>query len=218
MPYIAYYRVSTQRQGASGLGLDAQRVTVGDFLRSEAPIDEYTEVESGRKTDRPQLAAAIEACHLYGATLLVAKLDRLARNAFFLHQLQHAGVKFACCDMPDANDLTIHILAAVAEDEAKRISARTKAALAAAKRRGVKLGTPANLRNGGAGRERSLAVRAARARERAQRLAPVLTALQGQGMGLHAMARELDRRRIPAARGGRWSAAQVKRVVISVAL
>ena len=154
MLYIAYYRVSTQRQGASGLGLEAQRDAVHSFLRGETPVQEYTEIESGRKTDRdrPQLAAAITACHLYGATLVVAKLDRLARNAFFLHQLQHAGVKFVCCDMPDANDLSIHILAAVAEDEAKRISARTKASLAAAKRRGKRLGTPANLRNGDIGR------------------------------------------------------------------
>lgn len=214
-PFVAYYRVSTQRQGASGLGLDAQRMAVTEYLRGQVPAVEFTEVESGRKTDqqRPKLAAAIEACRLYRGRLVVAKLDRLARNAYFLHQLKASGIEFVCCDMPDANHLTISILAAVAEDEARRISERTKAALDAAKRRGRKLGNPANLKRQAEGRVLGTLARQARAKARAQELKPVFDTLQAQGQSLRAIARELSARRIPTARGGEWTAGAVARVL-----
>jgi DNA invertase Pin-like site-specific DNA recombinase len=143
--YIAYYRVSTKGQGESGLGLEAQRSAVLAYLKggNETLADEYTEVESGtgkRVKHRPALHQALEACRKRKATLVIAKLDRLARNVAFTATLMESNVKFIAVDIPNATKLTIHILAAVAEDEAERISARTKAALAAAKARGTELG------------------------------------------------------------------------------
>jgi DNA invertase Pin-like site-specific DNA recombinase len=190
-------------------------MAVTEYLRGQVPAVEFTEIESGRKTDhqRPKLAAAIEACRLYRGRLVVAKLDRLARNAYFLHQLKASGIEFVCCDMPDANHLTISILAAVAEDEARRISERTKAALDAAKRRGQKLGNPANLQRQAEGRVLGTRARQARAQARAQELKPVFAALHAQGQSLRAIARELSARRIPTARGGEWTAGAVARVL-----
>src|SRR4051812_11770006 len=142
--YVAYYRVSTERQGQSGLGLDAQRSAVVNYLDGGnwKLIAEFTEVESGKHSDRAQLRAAQAACKKHKATLVIAKLDRLSRNVHFLSGLMEAGTKFIAVDNPNANKLTIHILAAVAEDERERISARTKAALAAARARGQALGNP----------------------------------------------------------------------------
>ncbi len=139
---VAYYRVSTRRQARSGLGLEAQRAAVMEFQAASGAkvLSDYTEVETGKRSDRPQLAKAIAHVKRAGAMLVVAKLDRLARNVALTSALLDSGVEFVCCDNPHANRLTIHILAAVAEDEARRIGERTKAALAAAKRRGVKLG------------------------------------------------------------------------------
>jgi DNA invertase Pin-like site-specific DNA recombinase len=143
MKYIAYYRVSTRRQGQSGLGLEAQRHAVQQYLAAMGGTlaAEYTEVESGKRSDRPELARALARTRALRGTLIVAKLDRLARNVSFLSALMDSGVEFVACDQPHANRLTIHILAAVAEAEARAISERTKAALQAAKRRGVLLGT-----------------------------------------------------------------------------
>src|ERR1700683_5698599 len=138
--YIAYYRVSTARQGKSGLGLEAQKQAVQAHLNGEKPLSEFTEVESGRRSDRPQLAAALAACRVHRAVLVIAKLDRLARNVAFVSSLMEAGVEFEACDFPQANRLTIHILAAVAEHETRMISDRTRAALSAAKSRGTVLG------------------------------------------------------------------------------
>ena len=140
--YICYYRVSTQRQGQSGLGLEAQRSSVIEYLSGKNAniIDEVTEVESGRKTNRVKLKAAIELCKATNATLLVAKFDRLSRNAKFLLELQESGVRFNAADMPDVDELVIGIMAMVAQHEAKVISERTRAALQAAKDRGVVLG------------------------------------------------------------------------------
>ena len=141
--YVAYYRVSTQRQGQSGLGLEGQQAAVESFCQ---PVESFTEVETGtNKRQRPELQRAIAACKRLGATLVIAKLDRLARNVYFVSGLMESGVEFVACDNPQANRLTIHILAAVAEDEALRISERTKAALAAYKARGGQLGNPKNL-------------------------------------------------------------------------
>ena len=143
--WISYLRVSTDRQGASGLGLEAQRKAVEDYLNggSWKLAAEYVEIESGKRSNnRPQLAGALAACKKHKAKLVIAKLDRLARNVHFISGLMDAGVEFVACDMPHANKLTIHILAAVAEHEREAISARTKAALAAAKARGKQLGGP----------------------------------------------------------------------------
>jgi DNA invertase Pin-like site-specific DNA recombinase len=141
--FIAYYRVSTTRQGKSGLGLEAQRSAIMTYLNGGSwnLIEEFTEVESGKRVkNRPALAAALAACRKHDATLVIAKLDRLARNMAFVSSLMESKVKFVIVEMPDANKFTIHIIAAVAEHEAEQISERTKAALAAAKARGVKLG------------------------------------------------------------------------------
>ncbi|MBO3273340.1 recombinase family protein [Hymenobacter defluvii] len=144
--YIAYYRVSTARQGQSGLGLEAQQEAVRTFLvPGEQIVGEYIGVESGRKTSRPQLHAAMQAANEAGTVLLVAKLDRLARNLAFLTALMESHVRFKAVDMPAADEFTLHVLGAVAEKEAKAISTRTKDALAAKKARGHQLGTPANL-------------------------------------------------------------------------
>ena len=142
--FVAYYRVSTDRQGRSGLGLEAQQKAVTDYLNGGAweLVGEFIEVESGKRADRPELVRAMEACRNHKARLVIAKLDRLSRNLAFVATLMESGVEFVAADMPFANKLTIHILAAVAEHEREAISERTKAALAAAKARGTRLGTP----------------------------------------------------------------------------
>jgi DNA invertase Pin-like site-specific DNA recombinase len=141
--FVAYYRVSTDRQGESGLGLEAQRAAVARFTHSASLLSEFQEIESGKRhTNRPQLAAALDQCRRHKATLVIARLDRLARNVHFISGLMESGVDFVAVDMPQANRLTIHILAAVAEHEREAISQRTKAALGAAKQRGKQLGNP----------------------------------------------------------------------------
>lgn len=140
---VAYFRVSTSRQGESGLGLDAQRETVRRFASNHGLqiIAEHTEVESGKVNDRPKLTEALHLCRKTGATLVVSKLDRLSRNAVFLLQLQQSNIEFVCCDAPNVDRFTVGILALVAQRERELISERTKSALAAAKARGVRLGT-----------------------------------------------------------------------------
>jgi DNA invertase Pin-like site-specific DNA recombinase len=142
--FVTYIRVSTQKQGASGLGLEAQQRAVGEYLRQHGGqvVQEYREVESGKINERPQLQAALKRCRQSKATLLIAKLDRLGRNTAFLMTLRESSVKFICADMPSADETTIGMLAVFAQHERKAISDRTKAALAAAKARGVKLGNP----------------------------------------------------------------------------
>src|SRR3954464_4720255 len=186
--FVAYYRVSTDRQGRSGLGLEAQREAVRCYLNGGnwTLADEVTEVESGKRNDRPELDRALGLCRLYGATLVVAKLDRLARNVAFISKLMESGVDFVAVDFPQANRLTVHILAAVAEHEAAMISARTKAALGAAKARGVKLGgdrgnLPAFAK---AGAQASVAARSGKADRRAEDLGPTLRELQASGASL----------------------------------
>lgn len=216
--FVSYLRVSTQRQGRSGLGLEAQRQAVADYLNGGRwkLIAEYVEVESGKRNDRPKLAEALAACRLYGATLLIAKFDRLSRNAAFLLKLRDEGVDFVACDMPDANRLTVGIMAVLAEYEREQISARTTAALAAAKRRGVKLGNPAHLSRKARqqGTKVSAAVRGAKAERRANDLAPILADLKAHGAAtLEALAAGLNARGLPAPRGGTWSAVQVSRLL-----
>lgn len=213
--FVSYLRVSTERQGRSGLGLEAQRKAVADFLAggSWRHVAELVEVESGARDARPRLAEALALCRLHNATLLIAKLDRLSRDAAFLLNLQKAGVRFVAADMPEANELVVGIMAVVAQAERKMISARTKAALAAAKARGVRLGNPANLRNQQLGAERAAEARARRSVARACDLAPILREVEADGAAsLRAKAAALNSRGIPAPRGGVWSATQVRRV------
>lgn len=214
--FVAYFRVSTQRQGRSGLGLEAQRAAILNYLNGGAwnLIEEFTEIESGKINERPQLQRALAACRLHGATLVIAKLDRLSRNAAFLLNLQEAGVRFVAADMPNANQLTVGIMALVAQQEREAISARTKAALAAAKARGVILGTPRNLKNQHLGAKRSAAVRMKNAINRAADLKAVINELRASGCNsLRMLSQGLNERSIPAPKGGKWSATQVARVV-----
>jgi len=177
--FIAYYRVSTDRQGASGLGLDAQRQAVAGFIGTGQLVAEFTEIESGRRhTNRPQLLAALAECRKRRAALLIARLDRLARNVAFIAALMENGTDFIACDMPQASRLTIHILAAVAEHEREMISTSTKAALAEAKRRGTTLGNPR------IEEARSLAVAAHHARRPAPEVCRLMTDWKAQGKGL----------------------------------
>jgi len=219
--FVAYYRVSTDKQGRSGLGLEAQREAVAEFIRLHKGelLGEFEEVESGRKveTERPALAEALQACRAYQAKLLVAKLDRLARNAAFLHRLRESGIRFTCCDMPDANELTVGILALVAEDEARRISERTKAALAAAKRRGTVLGGY----RGGSGAHlmasnvKAVQVRKAKSADHARNVWPYVAPLVEEGHSLAFIARELTRvGRVKTPSGAtNWTPTAVRRVI-----
>src|SRR4051794_639843 len=216
--WVAYYRVSTAKQGASGLGLEAQREAVAGHLNGGnwQLAAEFVEIESGKKNDRPELAKALATCRRTGATLVIAKLDRLARNVAFVSNLMEAGVEFVAVDFPTANRLTIHILAAVAEHEREMISTRTKAALAAAKARGTRLGNPDNLGDVARAKGRSLgrAVRSRKAAARAVDLRPVVEEIKASGRtSLRAVAAELDARGIPAPLGGKWTAPAVMRVL-----
>jgi DNA invertase Pin-like site-specific DNA recombinase len=215
--FVAYYRVSTARQGASGLGLEAQQEAVRTYLNGGdwRLVGEFTEVESGKKTDRPELERALAACAAYRAKLVIAKLDRLSRDAHFLLGLDKAGVDFVACDMPQANRLTVGIMALVAEEEGKAISARTKAALAAARARGVKLGGFRGMAIGDGGRAASAASRAAAAKARAADVLPIVDEVRASGVtSLGGIAKALSERGVPTARGGgRWTAEQVRRLL-----
>lgn len=216
--FIAYYRVSTERQGRSGLGLEAQREAVAQHLNGGdwRIVAEFVEVESGKRSDRPKLAQALKACRVHGATLIIAKLDRLARNVHFISGLMESKVDFVAVDFPQANRLTVHILAAVAEHEARMISERTKAALAAAKARGKKLGgrRPGHRDPTAEERRRGIKVRQERAQQRAADLAPIIAELRAAGVtSLRSIAAALDERGIPAAHGGTWQAASVMRLL-----
>ncbi|WP_043539649.1 recombinase family protein [Salinarimonas rosea] len=214
--FVSYLRVSTDRQGRSGLGLEAQRKAVEDFLNGGnwQLVAEVVEIESGKRDDRPKLEEALRLCRMHGATLVIAKLDRLSRDAHFLLGLQKAGVSFVAADMPEANEMVVGIMAVVAQAERKMISARTKAALAAAKARGARLGKPENLSNQEAGRVAGRLVRTALADRRATDLSPILAELRATGRSsLRDLAAGLNARGIPTPRGRAWTAVQVKRVI-----
>jgi DNA invertase Pin-like site-specific DNA recombinase len=220
---VAYERVSTARQGASGLGLEAQRKAIDEFAASRGAevLARFTEVESGRKADRPELARALHLAKVTGATLVIAKLDRLSRNAAFLLALRDSGVRFVAVDMPEANDLTVGIMALVAQAEREAISRRTKEALAVAKARGVKLGNPngaASLRRAGKG---GVALRRAvsvNADGFAADLAEVVADIRAAGStSLRAIATELTARGIQTRRGGQWGVGNVRGLLGRVA-
>ncbi|MFA6241328.1 MAG: recombinase family protein [Candidatus Hydrogenedentales bacterium] len=216
--FVAYYRVSTKAQGQSGLGLEAQKKAVQDYLNGGRwkLVAEFTEVESGKKDKRPQLHAALTSCRVYGARLVIAKLDRLSRDAHFLLGLEKAGVDFVAADMPDANKLTVGILALVAQQEREAISARTKAALAAAKARGKILGghRPGALRRADVGRAESAKMRSDKARSRAADIMPIIEEIRTEGVtSANGIAKELNERCIPTARGGMWQAVTVQRLL-----
>jgi DNA invertase Pin-like site-specific DNA recombinase len=218
--FIAYYRVSTAKQGRSGLGLEAQKKAVADFLNGGEwqLIGEFVEIESGKLNSRPELERALTLCELTGATLVVAKLDRLSRNVAFLAALQDSGARFVAADMPEANELTIHIMAAVAQAERKAISRRTREALAAAKARGTKLGgSRGNLHDLLKGPAVSAAVRSRTATERAAKVAKQIEAARAAGASsLRQIAARLNEAGISAPRGGRWQAAQIRAVLTRV--
>ncbi|MCT8329350.1 recombinase family protein [Albidovulum sediminis] len=217
--FIAYERVSTARQGQSGLGLEAQRNTIDAFAGSRGAdvLARFTEVESGRNPDRPELGKAIQLARLTGATLVIAKLDRLSRNAAFLLTLRDSGVKFVACDMPEANDLTVGIMALVAQQEREAISRRTKEALAVAKARGVKLGNPngaAALRRAGKGGAALRAQVTDNAQAFARDLVPVIADIRSQGhTTLRAIAAELTARGMRTRRDGRWQVSNVRNLL-----
>src|ERR1700733_3546669 len=221
--FVSYLRVSTVRQGISGLGLEAQREAVASYLNGGrwSLVQEVVEVESGKRNDRPAIAEALRLCRLHRATLIIAKLDRLARNVHFISSLMESGVEFVAVDFPQANRLTVHILAAVAEHEASMISARTKAALGAAKAHGVKLGGQQGSPDRMAGMARrgnaaSATVRRVASAKRNEDLLPVIEDLMAaEFIALQQIADGLNERGITAARGGAWSAVQVRRIVKS---
>jgi DNA invertase Pin-like site-specific DNA recombinase len=216
---VAYERVSTARQGQSGLGLEAQRKTIDDFAASRSAdlIGRFTEVESGKRADRPELEKALALSKLTGATLVIAKLDRLSRNAAFLLTLRDSGVRFLAVDMPEANDLTVGIMALVAQAEREAISRRTKEALAVAKARGVKLGNPngaAALRRAGKGGAPLREAVARNSESHAWDLAPVLEELRAQGVtSLRGIAEALNERGMLTRRGGRWWVSNVRNLL-----
>ena len=212
--YVAYLRVSTQRQGYSGLGLEAQREIIQNYLGETKPIFEYVEVESGRKTDkgRPKLKEALSQCRTYGAKLIVAKLDRLARNVSFLSALLDSDVEIVFCDFPQANKMVLHILASISQNEAELISTRTKQALAAKKARGCKLGNPEHLMDK---HEAAIANSNKTNRKKAadnpnnKRAVAMLRILAEQGMTLTEMTDKLNNEGFVTSKGYQFRASQV---------
>lgn len=218
MKIVPYYRVSTAKQGRSGLGLAAQRAAVANLCASRGwdELQAFEDKESGKRDDRPELIRALHLAKVTGATLVIAKLDRLSRNMAFLATLQDAGTKFIAADMPEANELTIHIMAAMAQAERKAISIRTKEALAAAKARGQKLGNPMGARAFGPYMGNKPAVDAikGKARSFARDVMPIIEAVRAEGhTTLRAIATQLNKRDIITARGGKWGPQSVSDVI-----
>lgn len=214
--FVSYLRVSTDRQGASGLGLEAQREAVKQHLAGRGElVAEFLEVESGKNNDRPQIRRALADAKRKGAVLVIAKLDRLARNVAFVSSLLETGVEIEAADMPHASRFEWHIRAAIAEEEGRAISARTKAALQAAKARGVALGSrnPAIREALEGGQAQSIATRKAAADVHAVALASRFDAMQREGLSLRQMAERLNSDAVATARGGQWHAATVRNVL-----
>ena len=216
--FVTYYRVSTTRQGKSGLGLEAQYKTTSDYITrvGGGVVESYTDVESGKKNNRPELEKALRKCRLTGAILVIAKLDRLSRDAVFLLELQASSIKFVCCDMPEANDLTVGFMACMAQYESKLISERTKAALQAAKARGVKLGNK-NLhlfRNTDTRAATAALISKAKARNiELKQVVDEIRADTDQKLSLNQIAKRLNAAGYTTARGCQFHATSVNRVI-----
>lgn len=209
--YVAYYRVSTKRQGESGLGLEAQRSAVAGFVKGPI-LAEYTEVESGKNNQREQLALAIDCAKKNTATLVIAKLDRLSRNASFIFALRDSGVQFQCVDMPDANTLTVGIFATLAQHERELISGRTKVALAAKKAKGAALGNPKNMTS--ASQAKGVAGNKKRAanNENNRRATSLVIMMKRTGKTFTQIADQLNRDGFKTARGCQFTVTQVTRL------
>lgn len=230
--FVSYLRVSTEKQGRSGLGIEAQRKAVTDYLNGGRwnLITEVVEHESGKRADRPKLAEALRLCRLHGATLVIARLDRLSRNAAFLLNLRDAGVRFVAADMPEANEMVVGIMGVVAQAERERISKNTKAALAhkrefydkltdkqrqdlRAAGRATQLGGNRGVIPSAQAQAKGGAAMKAKAQHQAADLLPVIAEIRAAGASsLQQVANALNERGIPAARGGQWAPAQVLRV------
>ena len=214
--YVAYLRVSTQKQGFSGLGLESQREIIQNYLYDITPISEFIEVESGRKSNRPKLKDALDLCRKTGATLIVAKLDRLARNVSFLSNLLENDVEIVFCDFPQANKMVLHILAAISQYEAELIATRTRLALAAKKARGSKLGNPEHLLDK---YEEALANSNRTNREKAKanpnnkRAVAFLKILAGQDMTLNQMAETLNKEGFVTSQGFQFTPSTVYKLI-----
>lgn len=216
--FVAYYRVSTDKQGRSGLGLAAQKSAVLAFIENKKGelLETFTEIESGKRDDRPQLAAAFAHAYVTGATVVFAKLDRLSRNASFLLSLNDAKIKFVALDCPELDTLSLGMRAVIAQHEREMISARTKAALAAAKAKGAVLGNPNGLALKAArnGRELGTQTRIADAMAFAARLAPIIKSVKAKSNGtLSGIATALNTRRVLTPRGSNWDAKAVSRLL-----
>lgn len=210
--YIAYLRQSTKKQEISGLGIEAQREIIQNYLRDKSLTAEYVETESGKKSDRPVLKEALKHCKKIGATLIVAKLDRLSRNVAFTSRLLESDVEIIFCDFPEANKLVLHIIASIAEYEAGLISTRTKQSLKAKRARGVKLGKPENLTdNLEAAIQKSNETNRQKALDNPnnRRAIALLRTLVDKEMSLTDMARTLNEEGFVAPKGGKFKASQV---------
>lgn len=235
--FISYLRVSTAKQGASGLGVEAQRKAVADYLNGGrwTVITEVVEIESGKRNDRPKLDEALRLCRIHGGTLVIAKLDRLSRDAAFLMKLQSDGVRFVAADMPEANEMVVGIMAVVAQAERKMISSRTKAALAVkrdfyakltdaerdalvAQGRATRLGGDRGVIPTADAQAKGGAATKAKSISRASDIAPIIRDIQASGItSASGIATALNDQGIPTARGGTWQAVQVQRVLAKAA-
>lgn len=219
MKIIVYLRVSTARQGRSGLGLEAQRDATDAFARMRGAhvMQTYTEIESGKHSDRPELTKALHLARVTGSTLLIAKLDRLSRNAAFLLALRDSGVRFIAADMPDANELTVGVMSLVAQQEREAISKRTKEALSVARARGTRLGNPNGadaLKRAGKGNDAAIKAIRRGADRHAQRLSSTIDELEALGStSLGALADGLNAKGILTPRGGRWHKSSVRNLL-----
>jgi DNA invertase Pin-like site-specific DNA recombinase len=220
MKYIAYYRVSTAKQGKSGLGIEAQQQLVRNFVAANGGevVAEYTEVESGKKDDRPKLIEAMQHADLVHGKLLVGRLDRLSRDLHFITSLQKSQVDFVIADMPNCDSFTIHIYGALGQKEREQISARTKAALAEAKARGVKLGTNnLDVAHAAEYSKQGVAAIKAGADRYAAKVLPRIQALQAQGLSLRGVAEALNQQGVTTPRGKKWTATAVRNALARVA-
>jgi DNA invertase Pin-like site-specific DNA recombinase len=213
MNFISYIRVSTKKQGESGLGLEAQEAVVKNYTSRGELIASFIEVESGKNNTRPQLLKALQACKEHNAVLVIAKLDRLSRNLTFISQLMDAKIKIVCCDMPEANELTLNLMAVLAQQERKWISERTKSALAALKERGVKLGSPQNLDATASAKGVAANQKKAKENPNNKRAMQMINLFSKEGMKLQQIADKLNESGFHTSTGRTFRPEQVRRLM-----